>query len=137
MVVAGDNLFSQDIQDFGAFCLEKKTPVLGVHDVGRLEHTKKYSEVHMNIEGQITSFEEKPQNPTTTVIGIALYFYPKAFLSQITQYVKDGNNADQPGRMIQWLYPRTPVHTWTLPGLWYDIGSKETLEEANRIFIHL
>ena len=51
--------------------------------------------------------------------------------------MKDGNNADQPGRMIQWLYPRTPVHTWTLPGLWYDIGSKETLEEANRIFIHL
>ena len=91
----------------------------------------------MNIEGQITSFEEKPQPPTTTVIGIALYFYPKAFLSQITQYVKEGNNADQPGRMIQWLYPRTPVHTWTLPGLWYDIGSKETLEEANRIFIHL
>ena len=41
MVVAGDNLFSQDIQDFGAFCLEKKTPVLGVHDVGRLENTKK------------------------------------------------------------------------------------------------
>ena len=36
--------------------------------------------------------------------------------------------------MIQWLYPRTPVHTWTLPGLWYDIGSKETLEEANYVF---
>jgi glucose-1-phosphate thymidylyltransferase len=27
-----------------------------------------------------------------------------------------------------------PVYTWTVPGLWFDIGSKETLEEANRIF---
>jgi glucose-1-phosphate thymidylyltransferase len=27
-----------------------------------------------------------------------------------------------------------PVYTWTVPGIWYDIGSKETLEEANRIF---
>ena len=40
----------------------------------------------------------------------------------------------QPGRLIQWLYPRTPVYTWAVPGIWYDIGSKETLEEANRIF---
>ena len=24
--------------------------------------------------------------------------------------------------------------TWTVPGLWFDIGAKETLEEANRIF---
>src|SRR5437660_1531186 len=46
----------------------------------------------------------------------------------------DRNNPDQPGRLVQWLYPRTPVYTWTVPGLWYDIGSKETLEEANRIF---
>ena len=23
---------------------------------------------------------------------------------------------------------------WNVPGIWYDIGSKETLEEASRIF---
>ncbi|MDA0749289.1 MAG: nucleotidyltransferase family protein [Verrucomicrobia bacterium] len=134
IVVAGDNLFSQSIKSFGEFCLEKQAPVLGVYDVGRLEDTKKYSEVHMNAGGQISSFEEKPEEPHSTLIGIALYYYPKAVLPVIRQYVEDGHNADQPGRMIQWLYPRMPVYTWTLPGLWYDIGSKETLEEANRIF---
>ena len=30
--------------------------------------------------------------------------------------------------------PRVPVRTWRVPGRWFDIGSKETLEEANRIF---
>ena len=44
------------------------------------------------------------------------------------------NNPDQPGRLIQWLYPRMPVYTWSVPGTWYDIGSKETLEEADGIF---
>ena len=38
---------------------------------------------------------------------------------------------------LQWLYPRTPVYTWRVPGLWFDIGSKETLEQANRIFAKL
>ncbi|MDG1893070.1 MAG: nucleotidyltransferase family protein [Verrucomicrobiota bacterium] len=134
IVVAGDNLFSQDLTAFAEFCLQKKQPVLGVYDVGRLEYTKKYSEVHTDMEGQITSFEEKPKQPNTTVIGIALYYYPRETLQVIKDYVAKGNNADQPGRLIQWLYPRMPVYTWTLPGLWYDIGSKETLEEANRIF---
>ncbi len=32
------------------------------------------------------------------------------------------------------MYKRTPFYTWKVPGLWYDVGSKETLEEANRIF---
>jgi glucose-1-phosphate thymidylyltransferase len=137
IVVAGDNLFSQSIRAFGEFCLEKKAPVLGVYDVGRLEDTKKYSEVHTDMNGHITSFEEKPENPSTTVIGIALYYYPKDLIPTIKQYVEDGHNADQPGRLVQWLYPRIPVFTWSLPGLWYDIGSKETLEEANRIFSEL
>jgi glucose-1-phosphate thymidylyltransferase len=108
-----------------------------VYDVGRLEDTKKYSEVHTDMNGHITSFEEKPEYPSTTVIGIALYYYPKDLIPTIKQYVEDGHNADQPGRLVQWLYPRIPVFTWSLPGLWYDIGSKETLEEANRIFSEL
>ena len=137
IVVAGDNLFSQSIKAFGEFCLEKKAPVLGVYDVGRLEDTKKYSEVQTDMNGHITSFEEKPEYPTTTVIGIALYYNPKDLIPTIKQYVEDGHNADQPGRLVQWLYPRIPVFTWSLPGLWYDIGSTETLEEANRIFSEL
>src|SRR5438477_197266 len=84
--------------------------------------------------GRITFFEEKPKNPTSTVTGIALYFYPRSSLSLIKQYIAEGNNPDQPGRLIQWLYPRMPVYTWMVPGLWFDIGSKETLEEANKIF---
>ncbi|MEO8425534.1 MAG: nucleotidyltransferase family protein [Verrucomicrobiota bacterium] len=134
VVVAGDNLFSEKLSAFGRLCREKKSAVLGVYDVGSLELVKKYSSINVDGEGRITRFEEKPQNPTSTLIGIALYFYPRDVLPKIAQYITEGNNPDQPGRLIQWLYPRVPVYTWTVPGIWYDIGSKETLDEANRIF---
>jgi glucose-1-phosphate thymidylyltransferase len=49
-------------------------------------------------------------------------------------YLAAGNNPDQPGRFIQWLHTRTPVKTHQIRGTWFDIGSKETLEEANEIF---
>jgi glucose-1-phosphate thymidylyltransferase len=134
IVVAGDNLFSEKLSEFGRFCREKNAPVLAVYDVGDLEQIKKYNSITLDGDGRITFFEEKPKNPTSTLTGIALYFYPKSTLPLIKQYVAEGNNADQPGRLVQWLYQRLPVYTWKVPGLWYDIGSKETLEEANKIF---
>ena len=134
MVVAADNLFSQSLEAFGKFCRQKNAPVLAVYDVGHLDEIKKYNAITMDDAGQITFFEEKPKQPASTVTGIALYYYPKAILPLIKQYIAEGNNPDQPGRLIQWLYARTPVYTWRVPGIWYDIGSKEALEEANRVF---
>ncbi|MBI5773433.1 MAG: nucleotidyltransferase family protein [Verrucomicrobia bacterium] len=134
IVVAGDNLFSEKLPAFGEFCRKMNAPVLGVYDVESLDQAKKYGVVALDAAGRITRFEEKPAQPASTLIGIALYYYPRATVPLIGQYVAEGNNPDQPGRLIQWLYPRLPVFTWTVPGLWYDIGSKETLEEASRIF---
>jgi glucose-1-phosphate thymidylyltransferase len=134
IVVAGDNLFSDKLGEFGKFCREKNAPVLAVYDVGNLEEIKKYNSISTDAAGKITFFEEKPKNPTRTHTGIALYYYPKSAIALIKQYIAEGNNPDQPGRLVQWLYPRTPVYTWHVSGLWFDIGSKETLEEANKIF---
>jgi glucose-1-phosphate thymidylyltransferase len=137
IVVAGDNLFSQKLDAFGRLCRERNAPVLALYDVGDLEQIKKYNSISTDAAGRITFFEEKPKQPKSTLTGIALYFYPRQTLPLIRQYIAEGNNPDQPGRLVQWLYPRTPFYTWTVPGLWFDIGSKETLEEANRVFAKL
>jgi glucose-1-phosphate thymidylyltransferase len=134
IVVAGDNLFSDKLDAFGRFCRDKNAPVVAVYDVGNLEEIKKYNSITLDDTGRITFFEEKPKKPSSTITGIALYYYPKSAVPLIRQYIAEGNNPDQPGRLIQWLYPKMPVYTWTVPGLWYDIGSKESLEEANRVF---
>jgi glucose-1-phosphate thymidylyltransferase len=134
IVVAGDNLFSHSLEEFGQFARAKDAPVLAVYDVGDLEEIRKYNSIEVDGEGRITFFEEKPAHPKSTLTGIALYYYPRSSLRLIRRYVEEGNNPDQPGRLVQWMYTRTPFHTWRVPGIWYDVGSKETLEEANRIF---
>jgi glucose-1-phosphate thymidylyltransferase len=134
VVVAGDNLFGSDIADFGRRARELEAPVLAVHDVGDLAEMAKYNQVQIDEVGRITYFEEKPAKATTTLAGIALYFYPRSALPLIRQYLGEGNNPDQPGRLIQWLYPRVPVFTWRVPGEWFDIGSHESLAEANARF---
>jgi glucose-1-phosphate thymidylyltransferase len=137
IVVAGDNLFSNRLDNFGEFCRARNAPVLGVYDVGNLDEIKKYNAIEIDDADQITFFEEKPAQPKSTLTGIALYYYPKWVLPLIRQYLGEGNHADQPGLLVQWLYPRTPFFVWRVPGIWYDVGSKETLAEANRIFLDL
>lgn len=134
IVVAGDNLFSDSLEHFGDFSRATDAPVLGVYDVGNLEEIKKYNAIEIDDADRITFFEEKPAQPKSTLTGIALYYYPRETLPLIRQYLDEGNNPDQPGRLVQWLYPRIPFYVWRVPGIWYDVGSKETLEEANRIF---
>jgi glucose-1-phosphate thymidylyltransferase len=133
LVVGADNLFGEDLREFGEFCRGKQAPALGVRDIGSLEAIKKYSSIEVDPQGRILSFEEKPAQPKSTLAGTALYYYPKAVLPLIRQYISDGNNPDQPGKLVQWLYPRVPFYTWTVPGTWIDIGSKETLEQAGEI----
>lgn len=134
VVVAGDNLFGGDVSGFTAYGLAVDAPVIAVHDVGDLGKMHEYNQIEIDAEGRIVFFEEKPAEARTTLSGVALYYYPRRVLPLIRQYLAQGNNPDQPGRLVQWLYPRTAVYTWRLPGEWYDIGSTETLEEADRIF---
>ena len=134
IVVAGDNLFDAPLGGFVRFCRRRNAPVVALYDVKDLEAIKKYNNIATDATGRVTFFEEKPSKPQNTLTAIALYFYPRRLLQMIPKYIREGNNSDQPGRLIQWLYTREPVYTYVLEGTWFDIGSMETLEDANRVF---
>ena len=133
VLVAGDNLFTDDISGFAAYGKEVDAPVIAVHDVGDVELMREYNQVELDESGRVVFMEEKPEQARTTLAAVALYFYPRGALPLIRQYLAEGNNPDQPGRLPSWLYERTPVYAWRFPGDWYDIGSREQLEEADRI----
>lgn len=133
IIVAGDNLFNEPLTKFVELASRNEASV-AVYDVKDMEAIKKYGMVVTDSKGVITHFEEKPTKPTTSLAAIALYYYSKEILPLFTTYIAAGNNPDQPGRFLQWLYQRKPVGTYQITGKWLDIGSKETLEEANKIF---
>jgi glucose-1-phosphate thymidylyltransferase len=132
LIAAGDNLFTNSLADFVDYARNTEVTV-AAYDVGDREAIKKYGNVAVDAEGIITRFEEKPKKPQGTLAAIALYYYSPAVLSLLRRYLAGGNNADQPGRFVQWLFTRKPVKTFQIKGQWLDIGSKETLENADKI----
>jgi glucose-1-phosphate thymidylyltransferase len=136
LVVAGDNIFTESLAPFAAFGREKGAPALGVYDVGDLDAIRRYNAIELDADDRVTFFEEKPERAPSrsTLTGIALYFYPRSSLGLVREYLAGGNNPDQPGRLVEWLYRRVPVYAWRVPGRWYDVGTEATLAEAERAF---
>ena len=134
LVAAGDSLFSEPLDGFVRFAQERSAPAIAVYDVGDLEEIKRLSAIKVDEDSRVTSFEEKPERPTSTLAGIALYFFPREVLPLVAEYLAEGNNPDQPGRLLAWLYRRTPVYAWPVPGRWLDIGTPDTLAEADALF---
>jgi glucose-1-phosphate thymidylyltransferase len=132
LIVAGDNLFDFDLAQLVSFWREKGDgSAVGVHDVGDLELMRQYSMVELDEDDRITYLVEKPEQPTTTLAGIAVYLYRADHAALITDYLAEGHSPDQPGRFVVWLYPRVPVYGYRFPGEWLDIGDREQLLDAD------
>lgn len=131
MIIAGDNLFDFDLNEFADYFKEKSNPVVCLHDVKDIEIAKRMGVVDLNEENKIIDFEEKPENPKTTLIAICCYIFPKEKLSRVQEYLDKGNNPDAPGYYIEWLQKNDDVYGWVLPGKWFDIGNIEQFEKAN------
>jgi glucose-1-phosphate thymidylyltransferase len=132
IVIAGDNLFDYSIADVVEWWHGKgEASAVVLYDVGDLELVKKYSNVDVEADGRLTGFTEKPEQPTSTLVATAAYFYHRAHVPLIRRYLDEGNPPDQPGRLVAWLVPRVPVYGYPVSGDWRDIGDAEQLLEAD------
>ena len=128
LVVAGDNLVDFDLSEFVDFSQRKASPALAAYDVGSRQKAKSYGLVELDGD-RVVDFQEKPDDPKTTLVSIACYAFPRDHL-RFGEYLEGGNNPDEPGWYLQWLQARTAVHAFVFDGAWFDIGTPESYLET-------
>ncbi|WP_293026832.1 NDP-sugar synthase [Natronococcus sp.] len=129
LVVAGDNLMSFDLSEFVDDFFEREAPTLAAYDVGSREKAKSYGLV--DLEGdRVVDFQEKPDDPKSTLVSIACYSFPRESVSLFDTYLEGDNNPDEPGWFVQWLQDREPTYAYTFEGAWFDIGTPESYLDA-------
>ncbi len=128
VVVAGDNLIGFDLSEFVDFFEAKSGPVLAAYDVGSKEKARSYGLVELDGD-TVVDFQEKPDDPNSTLVSIACYIFPRESL-RFEEYLDGGNNPDEPGWFIQWLVSRETVSAFAFGEAWFDIGTPESYLEA-------
>lgn len=132
MVVAGDNLFDFNLNDFVKFAKDKTDGIsVALFDIAEKELAKNFGVVKIDDKGKIVSFEEKPPAPQSTLVSTGVYYFPKNMVSYITEYVRMENKFDAPGYYVSWLVLRGMAHGFKFKEDWYDIGNIESYRKAN------
>jgi len=137
LVVGGDNIFSFRMTDFIEYFQTKKTNVIALYDLGDLEKARLYGVVHIDEEFRIIDFQEKPRNPESTLVSTACYAFTRKGVRNVLRYLEEGNDPDKMGHFIEWLCKHDEVYGFVFTGIWFDIGSLESYEAADKYFSSL
>ena len=95
---------------------------------------KKYSAIQIDAQGVITHFEEKPAKPENNLYRYRSFtiFAPET-LELFTTYIAAGTIPISRDDSFNGCTHVDRVKTFQIKGTWFDIGSKESLEEANKV----
>jgi len=131
LVIAGDNLFEMDLADTVKLFIRHGHDLIIAHDVKDKILAKQYGIIHAD-DNIIIKFEEKPQNPQSTLASTGIYFFKKTAKDMISKYIKQGNSPDKTGSFIEWLHKREKIYCYVTEKPWHDIGTIEQLEMADK-----
>lgn len=135
MILAGDNLFDFELTDFVTYFKQVGTNCITAYHEENNAQLKRAGIVELDKDSRVLSFEEKPEEPRSSYCVPAFYLYQKDTLPLFKQYLAEGNNPDAPGHFVPYLIEHTPLHAYLFEGKRYDIGTVESYEKVQQVFV--
>ena len=132
-MIAGDNLFGFSLGNFVKFFKEKNNSVVAFYDLKDKEKVKRKFGVGMLEGSKIVNFEEKIIEPKSSLASTACYLFSKNNLYLVEKAIEQGY-ADNSGDLIRYLVNNSEAHGFVFDQHWFDIGTPESLKEAEEAF---
>lgn len=133
LLLAGDNFASADLKAF--IRLFRGAPLSAGHDIADHELARQFGTILLEQkEGElahVTSFEEKPLHPKSTIVSTGWWILPKAVLPVLVEYAM--THPDNVGGIFEECLRRgIQVDCFVFSELWKDIGSFEAYMALHR-----
>ena len=134
LIIGGDNLFEFNLKKFAIYFNQITQCLVGIYDLKDKSLAREFGVVCLDDQSRIAKFTEKSEQPQSTLAATCVYVFPKSQLKYLDQYLQQGENIDAPGHFIKWMSEQHQVFGYIFEEKWYDIGSKESYEKANKEF---
>ena len=134
LIVNTDNMFGCSIQEFIQFAQSQPYSVTACKDMQHKDNVRgRFGVVVHNENNVVTQFQEKPNEPLSTLASVGLYYIKKKDLELIQECAE--KSADNTGDMIKYFVEKTEVTVWPFDHPWSDVGTHDSLEEASNKFL--
>jgi glucose-1-phosphate thymidylyltransferase len=132
MIIASDNIVDFDLNDLIAMRQQRSSSVLAAYDFHDKEAVKKkFGVVQLDSHNRLLSFEEKPENPESSIAATGIYLIKKEDVQLIRALQARPHDGElNLGNLMIELNARSIVHCLLVPK-WFDIGSLDDLKKAN------
>lgn len=129
LVIFGDNFYTFDLNRLIKNFSKNKAPAIVAYDIESLESAKKFGVIKVE-RGRVTEFDEKPENPSSSLVSTGIYFFPKEMAGSFQKYIDNGGKTDEMGYFLKWLVMNTELQAMVpARGEWFDIGTLSTYKE--------
>lgn len=131
LVIGGDNIFDFDLGEF--ISAYHGRPLLALYDIGDRDKVRERYGVALVKGNKIIGFQEKPEDPRSTLVSTACYIYSPEVLPLIRRFSSQAEQGkDAPGFFNQWLLGEgVGLDGFVFSGRWHDVGDRASYIQAN------
>ena len=134
LILAGDNLLDFSLNGFVTYFKNHNATCIMKYYTDDVNRLKKSANVKIDKNNRVIEMIEKPDVPISNWCCPAFYILSKEDLDNVKIALDDGCGYDAPGSFICWLYKKSLVYAYDMPGERYDIGTIETYDEVKKIY---
>ena len=134
LIIAGDNVLDFSLVLFIRFGRESGCACVMCYEESDLSKQQRTVIIAVDENNTITSYEEKPKAPKSSLAMPPFYYYRARNLQRIPEALAAGCGYDAPGSFTAWLSKQTPMKAWRMPGRRYDIGNLESYERVRAAY---
>jgi glucose-1-phosphate adenylyltransferase len=134
IILSGDHIYKMDYSNMLDFHKKRNADAtISVIEVP-LEEASRYGIMNAEENGKIFEFEEKPENPKSTLASMGVYIFTWDVLREYL--IKDNNNVDSSydfGKNIIPMMLNDDRNMWAyrFSGYWRDVGTIQAFWESN------
>lgn len=139
VILSGDHIYKMNYEAMIDYHKEKGALLsIAVMEVP-WEEASRFGIMNTDATGRIVEFEEKPEEPKSNLASMGIYIFTWA---RLKKYLKDnvakGTEFSDFGHHVIPAYLRNsePVYAYNFEGYWKDVGTIESLWEANMEFLN-
>jgi len=138
LILSGDHIYKMDYDDMlQAHKDNNASLTVAVLDVP-LKEASRFGIMNTDANNRIVEFEEKPENPKSTKASMGIYIFDwKRLRNMLVSAEKSTVDMSDFGKNVIPAYLETgeSVYAYEFEGYWKDVGTIESLWEANMEYI--